>query len=88
LCGSHPPAWSLTWQINGRWQFDPDPEHASEIEVRFRADGREQTIVDLEHRLIDRLSDGHAIRATISEAGGGWGAILQLYAKTVQNSTT
>jgi uncharacterized protein YndB with AHSA1/START domain len=78
----------LTWQINGRWQFDPDPEHASEIEVRFRADGREQTIVDLEHRLIERLSDGHAIRATISEAGGGWGAILQLYAKTVQNSTT
>jgi uncharacterized protein YndB with AHSA1/START domain len=70
------------------WQFDPDPEHASEIEVRFRADGREQTIVDLEHRLIERLSDGHAIRATISEAGGGWGAILQLYAKTVQNSTT
>ena len=78
----------LTWQINGRWQFDPDPEHASEIEVRFRADGREQTIVDLEHRLIDRLSDGQAVRATISEGGGGWGAILRLYAKTAQNSTT
>jgi uncharacterized protein YndB with AHSA1/START domain len=22
----------LTWQINGHWQYDPDPEHASEIE--------------------------------------------------------
>ena len=22
----------FTWQINGSWQFDPDPERASEIE--------------------------------------------------------
>jgi uncharacterized protein YndB with AHSA1/START domain len=22
----------VTWQINGDWQYDPDPEHASEIE--------------------------------------------------------
>ena len=31
------------WQINGHWQYDPDPAHASEIEVRFSADGPEQT---------------------------------------------
>jgi uncharacterized protein YndB with AHSA1/START domain len=29
----------VTWQINGQWQYDPDPAHASEIEVRFTADG-------------------------------------------------
>jgi len=28
----------VTWQINGEWQYDPDPEHASEVEVRFTAD--------------------------------------------------
>src|SRR5215510_9179881 len=52
----------VTWQINGQWQYDPDPEHASEIEVRFTADGAEHTTVELEHRLIDRLVAGQAIR--------------------------
>src|ERR1043165_8390958 len=33
----------VTWQINGHWRYDPDPEHASEVEVRFIADGPEQT---------------------------------------------
>jgi uncharacterized protein YndB with AHSA1/START domain len=70
----------VTWQINGQWQFDPDPEHASEIEVRFTADGPGQTTVELEHRLLERLGDGEAIRGAIG-SGGGWSAILELFAK-------
>jgi uncharacterized protein YndB with AHSA1/START domain len=34
----------FTWQINGSWQFDPDPERASEIEARFTASGPEQSL--------------------------------------------
>ena len=52
----------VTWQINGHWQYDPDPTHASEIEVRFRADGPDQTTVTLEHRHLERLVDGQALR--------------------------
>ena len=74
----------VTWQINGRWQYDPDPEHASEIEVRFTADGPGQTTVELEHRLLDRLVDGQAIHDTIL-GGGGWTAILELFAKAAAN---
>ncbi len=74
----------LTWQINGSWQYDPDPAHASEIEVRFTAEGPAQTRVDLEHRHLDRLVDGAAIRAAISDTGGGWGTLLDLYAKAAQ----
>jgi uncharacterized protein YndB with AHSA1/START domain len=70
----------VTWQINGQWQFDPDPEHASEIEVRFTADGPGQTTVELERRLLERLGDGEAIRGAIG-SGGGWSAILELFAK-------
>jgi uncharacterized protein YndB with AHSA1/START domain len=70
----------VTWQINGEWQYDPDPEHASEIEVRFTADGPGQTVVELEHRLLDRLAGGQAIHDTII-GGGGWTAILELFAK-------
>jgi uncharacterized protein YndB with AHSA1/START domain len=74
----------VTWQINGQWQFDPDPAHASEIEVRFTEAGPEQTTVELEHRLLDRLVDGQALRDGIT-SGGGWGAILELFAKAAAN---
>ncbi len=74
----------LTWQINGQWQYDPDPQHASEIEVRFTPDGPEQTTVELEHRLLDRLVDGQAIRDALV-GGGGWTAMLELFAKAAAN---
>jgi uncharacterized protein YndB with AHSA1/START domain len=76
----------VTWQINGQWSFDPDPEHASEIEVRFTEDGSEETVVDLEHRLIGRLVGGQAIHDTITEGGGGWIAILERYARSIDEA--
>lgn len=69
----------VTWQINGEWQYDRDPAHASEIEVRFTADGPEQTIVELEHRHLDRLVLGQALRDGINR-GGGWSSLLEIYA--------
>ena len=74
----------VTWQINGQWQYDPDPEHASEIEVRFTPEGSGRTTVELEHRLIHRLVGGEAIRDSIS-GGGGWSAVLAQFAKAVAN---
>ena len=74
----------VTWQINGQWQYDPDPEHASEIEVRFTPEGSDQTTVTLEHRLLHKLVGGEAIRDSIS-GGGGWSAVLAPYAKAVAN---
>ncbi len=71
----------VTWQINGRWQYDPDAEHASEIEVRFTADGPEQTTVELEHRHLDRLVGGQVIHDTIAIQGGGWSSLLEVFAK-------
>ncbi len=74
----------VTWQINGQWQFDPDPEHASEIEVRFTPDGPGQTTVELEHRHLERLVDGQVLREGI-QGGGGWSALLELFAKAAAN---
>jgi uncharacterized protein YndB with AHSA1/START domain len=73
----------VTWQTNGLYQYDPDPAHASEIEVRFTADGPEQTVVELEHRYLDRLASGDSIRGMI-QSGGGWIAILELFAKAAR----
>ncbi|MFI5780614.1 SRPBCC family protein [Nocardia sp. NPDC051570] len=71
----------VTWQINGLWQFDPDPAHASEVEIRFTAEGPEQTVVELEHRHLDRLIEGQALRDVIAEQGGGWSTVLQSFEK-------
>ncbi|GAB4055055.1 SRPBCC family protein [Catellatospora paridis] len=70
----------VTWQINGSWQYDPDPAHASEIEVRFTEDGPDQTTVEIEHRHLDRLVAGQALRDGLVE-GGDWRAVLELFAK-------
>ncbi|MBO2446143.1 SRPBCC family protein [Actinomadura barringtoniae] len=74
----------ITWQINGMWQFDPDPEHASEIEIRFTADGPGRTTVEMEHSALDRLVGGESIRETIGGAGG-WTSVLENYVKVVEN---
>lgn len=71
----------FTWQINGSWQFDPDPEHASEIEALFRADGA-GSVVEVEHRLFERLVRGEAVHGAIN-GGGGWALLLDGYAKAV-----
>lgn len=75
----------FTWQINGSWQFDPDPAHASEIDVRFVADGPEQTTVEVEHRAFERLVGGQDVRDTIT-GGGGWALLLDGFATAVAES--
>src|SRR3954453_12805815 len=71
-----PPARVLfTWQINGNWQFDPDPTHASEIEGRFRADPPPTPPV-----VLNALSLGFPIGGEGSDgatrSGGGWLVLL------------
>jgi uncharacterized protein YndB with AHSA1/START domain len=71
----------LAWQLYERWQYDPDPAHASEVEVRFIAEGPSQTRVELEHRGFDRhgaAADG--VRGGVDGASG-WTAVLELFAK-------
>jgi uncharacterized protein YndB with AHSA1/START domain len=72
----------FTWQINGSWQFDPDPARAGEIEARFTATGAQETRVEVEHRYLERLAGGQAIHRAIT-GGGGWVQLLEGYAKTV-----
>ena len=71
----------LAWQLNEQWQYDPDPSHSSEVEVRFIAEGASQTRVELEHRGFERHGAGaDAVRAA-NDAPSGWTAVLELFAK-------
>jgi uncharacterized protein YndB with AHSA1/START domain len=70
----------LAWQLDERWQYDPDPTHASEVEVRFVALGPAETRVELEHRGFERHGAGAGgVRAGI-EAPSGWTFVLERYA--------
>ena len=70
----------LTWQLNCRFEYDPDPAHASEVEVLFSPEN-ELTRVSLEHRYIERLGTGGEELARSVSSEGGWPGILELYAK-------
>ena len=70
----------LSWHLNGEWAYDPDPAHASEIEVTFTPDG-DGTRVQLEHRGFERHgATAAALREGVS-GDGGWNGLLRLYSE-------
>ncbi len=71
----------LSWRIDGNWKVDPDPAHASEIEVRFVEEGPRSTRVELEHRAFERHGETAAkVRDGVS-TDGGHGGLLKLFAE-------
>lgn len=82
VTGFEPPdRFTLAWHLDGNWQYDPDPAHASEVEVRFIAEGPTRTRVELEHRGFER--HGAGADAVQGAVGGpqGWDYCLDLFAK-------
>jgi uncharacterized protein YndB with AHSA1/START domain len=75
----------LSWHLNGEWAYDPDPAHASEIEVTFTPDG-DGTRVELVHRGFERHgATAEALRDGVSREGG-WGGLLKLYSEALGSS--
>jgi predicted phosphoribosyltransferase len=70
--------------VEGKTVILVDDGLATGASMRFTADGPTQTTVELEHRLLERLVDGQAIRGAVM-GGGGWGAVLEQYAKAAAN---
>jgi uncharacterized protein YndB with AHSA1/START domain len=76
-----PDRLTLAWHLNAHWQYDPDPAHASEVEVRFIAEGPTHTRVELEHRGFERHgADAGAVHGSVSSPQG-WDYCLDLFAK-------
>jgi uncharacterized protein YndB with AHSA1/START domain len=72
---------TLAWHLNGSWQYDSDPAHASEVEVRFIAEGPTRTCVELEHRGIERhRPDADAVRGVV-DSPQGWSYCLEQFAQ-------
>jgi uncharacterized protein YndB with AHSA1/START domain len=71
----------LAWHLNGSFQYNPDI--ASEVEIRFIAEG-DATRVELEHRNLEALGqeDGERARAAV-DSPNGWSTLLELFAARV-----
>lgn len=75
----------LAWMVGGDWQCDPDPEHASEVEVTFTAVDPEHTEVVLEHRDIERHGSGAAsIAGGVSDDSMGHALYLRRFAAVIE----
>jgi uncharacterized protein YndB with AHSA1/START domain/uncharacterized damage-inducible protein DinB len=66
----------VSWQIDGKWQFEPDLSKSSEVEVRFTSEPDGRTRVDLEHRHLARHgADAESIRTSV-DSPNGWSSLL------------
>jgi uncharacterized protein YndB with AHSA1/START domain len=74
----------LTWQIGPDGLPEPDPDKASEVEVRFTPDGSERTRVDIIHSSFERHgNEGGAIWRAAMASEQGWSYFLRLYANSL-----
>jgi uncharacterized protein YndB with AHSA1/START domain len=70
----------FSWDIGPQWQIETDPEHTSEVEVRFVAESAHRTRVEIEHRKIDRHGPGWEAVGGAIGSEGGWPLYLSRYA--------
>ena len=72
----------FSWDISLQWQIEPDPARTSEVEVRFTAEG-DSTLVELEHRGLDRHGEGWERMRDAVASPGGWDAGMRAFAERV-----
>ena len=84
----HVQAWEpysrlvLYWEISADWQ--PDPNLKTEIEVRFIADGKNATRVELEHRRLDLYGARRDEMRAVFDTQGDWGRLLESFASAAR----
>jgi uncharacterized protein YndB with AHSA1/START domain len=78
-----PHRFVMAWRITPQWQFEADLAKSSEVEVTFTPQPDGSTRVDLEHRFFSRIGTGGDNMRTQVDSPGGWGMLMQLYAKRI-----
>jgi uncharacterized protein YndB with AHSA1/START domain len=70
----------FSWDVSTSWQIEADHDKTSEVEVRFVSDAPGRTLVELEHRNLDRHGDGWEQMRDAVGSPGGWARGLHAYA--------
>jgi uncharacterized protein YndB with AHSA1/START domain len=72
----------FSWDIDTRWQLQTDLERTSEVEVRFLAEAPDRTLVELEHRNLDRHGEGwEGMRDAVGSPEGWPGGLRDFAAR-------
>lgn len=81
----HPPSRVvIAWQITPQWQYEPDLEKSSEVEITFTPEAGGTTRVQLEHRHFERHGAGAAAMKAGVDSPNGWGGLMVLYARKLE----
>jgi uncharacterized protein YndB with AHSA1/START domain len=83
LAWEPPSRFVMAWQITPEWQFEPDLQRCSEVEVRFTPIPNGGTLVELEHRGLQRHGAGCVHMRKSVDSEGGWGALMRMFAEKV-----
>ena len=79
---------TFSWHLGPDFKFNPDTANASEVEIRFRADGPSSTLVELEHSAIERHGEGYEQLRTMLDSPNAWEATLAAFAKAASREAT
>lgn len=74
-----PQRFVMAWQVSPEWQYEPDLSRCSEVEVLFTQADDGTTLVELEHRGIERHGGACAQMREMVNQDGGWGGLLDLF---------
>jgi uncharacterized protein YndB with AHSA1/START domain len=75
----------MVWQVNAQWK--PDVAMKSEVDVRFRADGSDATLVELVHHKFETMG-AEAGASMRGDVDGGWPGLLQRFVDEAERSPT
>ncbi|MBV8630863.1 MAG: SRPBCC family protein [Silvibacterium sp.] len=71
----------FAWGLQGDWTFSPDLRKSSEVEVRFTPMGDSATLVELEHRHLERHEAGAKIAEAVDQ---GWTPVLAAFKALIE----
>jgi len=81
-----PHRFLMAWQVTPEWGYEPELSRSSVVEVLFTPGDDGTTLVELEHRGIERHGGACAtMRATVNSVGG-WGTLLAMYGTRAEDS--
>jgi uncharacterized protein YndB with AHSA1/START domain len=81
-----PHRFVISWDINVQWKRETDHGRTSEVEVRFTEQGPDRTLVELEHRNLERHGEGwEQMRAAVAD---GWSAGVRAFAELLETGST
>lgn len=81
-----PRRFVMAWQVSPEWQYEPDLAKCSEVEVQFTPADDGTTLVELEHRGLQRHGGACANMREMVNSEGGWGSLLTLFSQKAEEA--